>query len=227
MTEALVVSNLVLWALVVVLALVVVALTRQIGVLHERIAPVGALAVRRGPAVGDATPEMWLPDLHGRRVRVGGADALARRTLIFFVSPTCPVCKTLLPTLGRVLAEQPEPVRLVHASDGPAEDHRRFVRERGLEEAEYVLSESLGLHFAVSKLPYAVLLDGAGVIRAIGIVNTREHLESLFEADRLGVGTLQDFLGRGPGPDPMAKPEPGAREGEAARLAPASTGGRS
>jgi methylamine dehydrogenase accessory protein MauD len=227
MTEALVVSNLVLWALVVALALVVVALTRQIGVLHERIAPVGALAVRRGPSVGDATPEMWLPDLHGRRVRVGGADALGRRTLIFFLSPTCPVCKTLLPTLARVLAEQSESVRLVHASDGPSEDHRRFVRERGLEEVEYVLSESLGLHFAVSKLPYAVLLDGAGVIRAMGIVNTREHVESLFEADRLGVGTLQDFLGRGAGSEPRPEADRDPHDGDAVRLAPVSTGGRS
>lgn len=222
MTEALVVSNLVLWGAVVVLAVVVLALTRQIGLLHERVAPVGALAVRRGPQVGEATPEMWLPDLHGRRVRVGGADALARRTLIFFLSPSCPVCKTLLPTLDRVLGEQREPVRLVYASDGPADDHRTFVRERGLAESEYVLSESLGLHFAVSKLPYAVLLDGAGVIRAIGIVNTREHLESLFEADRLGVGSLQDFLAVRDGVH--AK-----HESAAAGLAPAptATGGRS
>jgi methylamine dehydrogenase accessory protein MauD len=220
MTEALVVSNLVLWAVVVVLAVVVLALTRQIGLLHERIAPVGALAVRRGPQVGEATPEMWLPDLHGRRVRVGGADALARRTLLFFLSPSCPVCKTLLPTLDRVLADQDEPVRLVYASDGPSEDHRAFVRDRGLAEVEYVLSESLGLHFAVSKLPYAVLLDATGVIRAIGIVNTREHLESLFEADRLGVGSLQDFLvGR--------EADPVSRETDAVGLAPAPTGGLS
>ncbi len=220
MSEALVVSHLVLWALVVVLALVVVALTRQIGLLHERIAPVGALALRRGPQVGEATPEMWLPDLSGRRVRVGGADALARRTLIFFLSPSCPVCKTLLPTLERVLAEQSGGVRLVYASDGPSDDHRAFVRERGLDETEYVLSESLGLHFAVSKLPYAVLLDPAGVIRAIGIVNTREHLESLFEADRLGVASLQEYLGG-------LEVELATRSTDAADRASAASGGRS
>ena len=29
-----------------------------------------------------------------------------------------------------------------------------------------------------------------------GIVNTREHLESLFSADELGVGSIQEFLDR-------------------------------
>ena len=38
MTEALLVSNIVLWVLVVVLALIVLALARQVGILHERVA---------------------------------------------------------------------------------------------------------------------------------------------------------------------------------------------
>jgi len=181
-------------------------------VLHERIAPVGALAVRRGPAVGDATPEMWLPDRLGGRVRVGGQDASGRRTLIFFLSPTCPVCKTLLPTLARVVDEHGPDLRVVYASDGPASEHEAFARTHRLDATEYVLSETLGLHFAVAKLPYAVLLDAAGVIRASGIVNTREHLESLFEADRLGVASLQAYLaGRAESAPDLVVVAPGGR----------------
>jgi methylamine dehydrogenase accessory protein MauD len=45
-------------------------------------------------------------------------------------------------------------------------------------------------------VPYAVLLDGAGTIRSKGLVNSREHLESLLEAERRGVATLQDFIER-------------------------------
>src|SRR5262245_43646093 len=51
MLEALLISNIVLWVIVVVLAAVVVALVRQIGVLHERIAPAGALTQRQGPRI--------------------------------------------------------------------------------------------------------------------------------------------------------------------------------
>jgi hypothetical protein len=39
-----------------------------------------------------------------------------------------------------------------------------------------------------------VLLDGAGILRARGLVNSREHLESLFEAQRLGVASLQEYF---------------------------------
>ena len=41
-----------------------------------------------------------------------------------------------------------------------------------------------------------MLLDAGGVVRARGLVNTREHLESLFEADERGVGSVQEFLAR-------------------------------
>jgi hypothetical protein len=41
--SALAISNIVLWVLVLVLAAVLLAVVRQLGVLHERITPAGAL----------------------------------------------------------------------------------------------------------------------------------------------------------------------------------------
>jgi methylamine dehydrogenase accessory protein MauD len=193
-TEALWISNLVLWALVLALALVVAALARQLGVLHERLAPVGALATARGPAVGEQAPVLLVGSLAGSALPIGGPAPAP--TLLFFLSPTCPVCETLLPTLLRVAAEESPRVRLVLASDGEPAEHRAFVRARGLDPEAYVLSAELGLRFEVAKLPYAVLLDEAGVVRAKGLVNTREHLESLFEAWARGVGSIQELRGR-------------------------------
>jgi methylamine dehydrogenase accessory protein MauD len=209
MMDALIVSNVLLWILVCALALVVVALTRQIGLLHERVAPVGALAVARGPKVGERVDELEVEDVDGRAVRIGGADRAHRKTLLFFLSPTCPVCATLLPTLQRMVAARPD-VRLVYASDGTRDEHEAFRNEKGLRSAEYVLSRELGLRFEVSKLPYAVLLDERGTIRAKGLVNTREHVESLFEADRLGVASLQEYLAGGAGSDSTPALEKGA-----------------
>ena len=51
----------------------------------------------------------------------------------------------------------------------------------------------------MSRLPYAVLLDERGVIRAKGLVNNREQLESLFNAKEIGVASVQDYLQRGAG----------------------------
>ena len=61
------------------------------------------------------------------------------------------------------------------------------MAEQDLGAFPYVVSSPLGVSYQVSKLPYAVILDHEGVLRARGIINSREHLESLFEAKRLGV----------------------------------------
>ena len=97
MPEDLLVSNLVLWVLVVVLALVVLALARQVGILHERVAPAGALQPIEGPKVGEVTEPMKLRDLEGRGVTIGGPDPNGLATLVLFISPTCPVCKSTRP----------------------------------------------------------------------------------------------------------------------------------
>ncbi|MCS5575095.1 MAG: hypothetical protein NZ789_19385, partial [Pseudomonadales bacterium] len=65
METALIVSNLVLWVVVVALLLIVFALTRQIGVLHERVAPVGALMPMNGPKIGEQISPMVLTTLSG------------------------------------------------------------------------------------------------------------------------------------------------------------------
>ena len=196
MTEALLISNAILWVLLLVLAGVVLALVRQIGILYERVAPAGALAVRGGPKVGESAPEMMLETWSGDSLHIGGAADDGRSTLLFFTSPTCPVCKSLLPVVASVAESERGWLRAVVASDGPREEHEAFVERHGLDGGHYVLSTALGLAYQVAKLPYAVLVDEAGVVRASGLVNTREHLESLFEAKERGVATVQEYIAR-------------------------------
>lgn len=194
MTTALVVSMVMLWIVVVVLAAVVAALVRQIGVLYERVAPAGALMTARGPAVGDTAPVVVTEALSGGTHDIGGARADGRSTLVFFLSPTCPVCKQLLPALRSAATAERRWLDVVLASDGPRAEHEAFVARERLDAFPYVLSTALGLTYDVGKLPYAVLVDGAGVVRAKGLVNTREHLESLFEARERGTASIQDFM---------------------------------
>jgi len=202
--EALLVSNAVLWVLVAALGLVVLALTRQVGLLHERIAPAGALVTRPGPAVGAPAPPVRAPTLTGDTRDLperGGHD-----TLLFFLSPSCPVCKSLLPVVERVVRDARRPTRALFASDGgEVAAHRRFASEVGIDPGRYVLSTELGLAYQVSRLPHAVLIDRDGVVRAQGLVNTREHLESLFEASRLGVASLQEHLAQRDPSDPLSR----------------------
>ena len=194
MNEALVVSNVVLWLVVVVMAVVIAALVRQLGVLHERVAPAGALAVQEGLSVGEPAPPITAATLTGQTLELGAPTVAGRATLLFFLSPSCPVCKTLLPALKSLSRSEAERLDVVLASDGDPAEHRRFVDRERLGAFPYVLSPGLGVAYGVSKLPFAALIDPRGVLRARGLVNSREHLESLLEAMELGVGSIQAFL---------------------------------
>jgi methylamine dehydrogenase accessory protein MauD len=202
MMEAVVAAVVVLSVLVLGLMVAVFALTRQIGILYERIAPMGALTLDQGPAVGSAAPEFDLVTLAGEPLSVGRAGSYS--TLLFFLSPTCPVCKKLLPILARLRDAEGAWLKVVLASDGERAAQDRFVKSAKLESFAYVLSQPLGMAFRVSRLPYAVLLDATGTVRAKGLVNSREQIESLFAAMELGVASVQDYLTRDQSFEPAA-----------------------
>ncbi len=182
----------VLWVIVLALIVIIFALARQIGVLFERVSPMGALVNDSGPKIGDTTPVYTLPNLNGGAVTIGPKPN--RSTLVFFVSPTCPVCKKLLPILRSVKSDEGKWLDVVLASDGEVDKHKRFIDTAKLGDFPYVVSTELGLAYRVSRLPFAVLFDEHGTIKAKGLINNREQLESLFNASEMGVGSIQNYL---------------------------------
>src|ERR1700683_3008057 len=71
MLEVLITSQGLLWLVVLALLLVVIALVRQIGLLHERLAPLGGLVIDGGPPVGAVAPRFELPTLDGAMASIG------------------------------------------------------------------------------------------------------------------------------------------------------------
>ncbi|HEV7613561.1 MAG TPA: redoxin domain-containing protein [Steroidobacteraceae bacterium] len=195
----LIASQIMLWIGLLVLGVVCIALARQVGVLHQRIAPAGALSLRQPLRLGELAPETVLPGLDGSLVKIGGTRG-GRSQLLLFVSPGCAVCETLLPAVRSAQGAERSWLDIVLASDGEHDQHEAFVREKGLTRFPYVVSEHLGRSFGVAKLPYAVLIDEAGKLSSTGLVNTREHLESLFVAKETGVSSIQQFLSQRPRP---------------------------
>jgi methylamine dehydrogenase accessory protein MauD len=165
-------SYVVLWCLVVVLCIVVVALARQIGTLHLRLGPRGALEIDdEGPPLGESPQPLEGMDRAGGRVAIGGPG---RRQLILFVSPTCRVCDAVLPAVPVVArAGGLSPLIVTDSTEG----------------LEMVLDKSIGVRvvsapaaasaFSVPGTPYAVFLDDSGTVRAKGTVNNLEQLEGL------------------------------------------------
>jgi|TARA_R110002124_G_C8972322_1_gene515271 methylamine dehydrogenase accessory protein MauD len=188
-------SQIFLWIAVGTLAILVAALARQVGILHERIAPAGALTLHQKVNIGEIMSPMTLTALNGSALEVGGVRD-GRSQLLFFVSPDCPVCKSLLPVFKSAAKAEASWLDSVLAGDGDEVAHRGMIQKHGLGDIPLVLSEALGRSLGVSKLPYAVLLDEQGKIASLGLINSREHLESLFEAKERNVASIQDFLTR-------------------------------
>ena len=195
MSIGFIVSSGLLWAIVIILSFLVFALARQVGILHERVAPAGALLPTSGPKVGEMTEAMNLNDLDGKKITIGGVDSSDLATLIMFISPTCPVCKSLVPIAQSLASHESHQMRLIFASDGDNHNqHLAYVSDLNIEGLPYIISQPLGLRYEVSKLPFAVLIGGDGTLKSKGLVNSREHLESLVEAMESGVATLQDYV---------------------------------
>ncbi|OYY10071.1 MAG: methylamine dehydrogenase [Novosphingobium sp. 17-62-19] len=188
-------SQILLWTVVIVQGLLIAALARQVGILHERIAPAGALTLHQKVDVGEVASPMTVTTLEGAPIEIGGKRE-GRSQLLFFASPDCPMCKSLLPVLRSAASAEADWLDVVVAGDGSKAEYQQMRQMHGLETVPLVLSEALGRAFGVSKLPYAVLLDEAGRVASLGLINSREHLESLFEAKERGVASIQDFLAR-------------------------------
>ncbi|RJK99782.1 methylamine dehydrogenase accessory protein MauD [Paracoccus siganidrum] len=187
----LIASNILLWIAFLGVTVALLGLMRQVGLLHERSSPMGAMITDHGPDIGDAAPEFELPDYFGQGVKIGGASG-GRPTLLMFTAPTCPVCDKLFPIIKSIA--RAEKIGVVMISDGAPEEHARFLESHELGQIRYVVSAEIGMAFQVGKIPYGVLLDAEGVIKAKGLTNTREHLESLLEADKTGFASLQQFI---------------------------------
>ncbi len=189
----LIASNILLWVVVVLLAVMNYALLRQIGVLYERVAPAGALMVNRTLEIGQIAPALEALALDGSRISI--APSSGRSQLLFFLSPDCPVCGELTPALMSAAQAESAWVDVVLVSDGEEQDHRGYVSRKDIE-LPYVVSELVGKSYGVSKLPYAVLIDENQRVASMGIVNSREHLDSLFEAKERNVASIQEYMNK-------------------------------
>jgi hypothetical protein len=148
---------LVQWVLLAVLAVVVVALARQIGVLQLRLAPLGALEVDdEGPPLGEAPEARPARERDGSTIVIGGPGV---SRLLTFVSGTCPLCERVLPSL-------------------PA-----AARASGLE-LQVVSDPDLETAYRVPGVPFVVVFDELGVVRSKGTVNSLEQVEGLVDTAR-------------------------------------------
>lgn len=177
MIAALIVSQLLLFAALASLILVVLALARQIGVLHERIAPIGPQQAHTGLEPGQAIPRITMRTLAGQPFPLGEALPPGTVQMLLFVAPDCPVCKRVLPIALDVARDRGLTPILV--GDGAAPELDAMRDRMGLAAIPFVTGVELGLVLQINRLPTLVLLDSNGTILAKDVVNTRRQVETL------------------------------------------------
>lgn len=186
--EALAISSVALWFMVLLEALAILALVRQVGLIHRRIPPAGARMDQTGPEIGRQLEPVTVTDLEGRERRLGGPGT-ARRLLVF-VAPNCRDCADLAPGLRSVSKSDGRETEIEIVSiDGDPESNIAFAERNGLRELPFMVAPRAGLAYGVSSTPYALLLDAGGILINKGVVNHLEHLESLLDYDERLAGT--------------------------------------
>jgi methylamine dehydrogenase accessory protein MauD len=171
------ISYIVLWVFVIVLALLVVLLYRQLGIMYLG----SAEGVSRdGLDRGKAAPEFNLVDQYDRPQRLSGYRG--KPTVLVFGSPHCSPCRILLPQLNDWTKAHPE-VGVLWLNAASPEESLKFVSDTGAEipVAAYSPQENLLDKYRVRVTPFMFFLDENGVIRAKGLVNTKSGVDLYYK----------------------------------------------
>ena len=116
-----------------------------------------------GPEVGEAAP---LLRRRGRSAggssRIGGERADGAQTLLFFLSPTCPVCKTLLPVARSTRARSGAGSTSCSRATAPRASTRASCASSASRRSLRAVHRARHRRTRSASCPYAVLIDGAG-----------------------------------------------------------------
>ena len=146
------------------LVVVVLSLARQIGVLHERTAPVGGLMQKARREAGkvdridlDAVRVATATGFIGSLRQLSKGQAIA----LLFVNDECAVCKSLLPGYAAALRRY-QALPLIVLGGSASADLADFADVHGLLPERVIASSELAVTLQVMQTPTLALLDAQG-----------------------------------------------------------------
>jgi hypothetical protein len=154
----------------VLTAVAVVALIRQVGVLHLRIQPVAGVTGAGGPAYGSGIRlPADLAELTHRK---------AERFVVGFLSPTCGVCGPLTSAFGRIARSAGPDTGVLLVIDASQPEADSYVRAKGVSFLPYI-ADTASFAANVPGAPWAIVTDGSGMVIVSGGVNTLDNVEEM------------------------------------------------
>lgn len=173
------VSYVALWVLVILLAIVVLGLVRQLGVIYLRLGPDSAVTTSEGLEINSPAPEFQSEDvISGRRVTL--TDLKQRPSLLIFISPTCGPCAKLMPHVADLMRVRNSAANIVLISQSTEQETLSLIRSHKLKGPVLAdADKSLSTIYRVPATPFAYRVDQSGIVKRRGIPNTLEHLEEM------------------------------------------------
>lgn len=165
-------------------AVLLVAMMRQIGVLHQRIHPTGALE-EEGPSILRRMPKLDLQPVAGSR-----EPTIFQRpmTLLVYVTAGCGACDALIPLVDVYSRESgSHNMDLALATDAPPDQASIMLREHKVQ-VPFVRHDLFSTEYDIKASPYVLGLmhvddnqatENHTIVLGGGIVNTLEQLEDV------------------------------------------------
>jgi peroxiredoxin len=135
-----------------------------------------ALSGRLGLLPGSKAPAFALPSVQGTRVPL--KRFAGRRVLLVFTQANSHPWKELVPELNRLQQQGVLQVLLIETG-GPEPAKQLAGQGRAAFPVLVQETRNLAKRYHVHALPFAFLIDEQGVLRARGIVSSRQHLDLL------------------------------------------------
>jgi methylamine dehydrogenase accessory protein MauD len=153
-------------------AIALIAIARQVGLLQIRLAPIPALTSDSGPSPGD---RFVLPD------DLAATWQPTRSTTVYVaISPTCSLCEPLLPGLKALSNAWNDELTIALLSDAQADELQTYKETKRITLPILRHPEVMTMN-GISGVPFAIVANRDGLIRAAGGINSLEQLEMLLD----------------------------------------------
>jgi len=155
-----------------------IAITRELGVILVRLGPASVRPGNDGLPIGQSIEALEIETLSGAEVQISPTKFQSK--LLVFLAPRCDVCAQMVPALKSLASAYAGEVSVIAISSGAKTAEDYALAQRLAPVVPYACSVELTHRFKIHATPYVVLLDTQNVVRAQGIANNLQHLESLF-----------------------------------------------
>jgi len=171
------ISSVLLWLLVLVLAFLLLGTLRAVGLLRWRLEQLEATTPSRlgrsGLKAGKRAPAFTLPAVAGGEISLH--DCADRKVLLVFMQPGCGACLAITPELNRL--QDAGEVQVVVVQNGDLETARKWADEHRPRFPVAVQERlSLSKRYEAFATPFAFLIDERGIIASRGIAGTKQYL---------------------------------------------------